>query len=199
MSVLKRFRKQSGVVLVLCMAFIVVFSSLRLFFVRMSVANAQIAENHHLSNVAMAGAFSAMELGKYAVAKTPTFSTGRNTISEAEAEAIWANLFLTLFSGDIGGLTVASSGTFSDGGGDGEEIVTDWSNYGGGGEELALRFYRYDSQPGTIRLSAVGRDGAGRICRTASLLAAGGENAVFFIISSRFLHVKGGRHWRLLL
>lgn len=154
--VLRQSRK--GVVLVLCMVFIAVFSSLGLLFLRMSVANAQMARNHHLSNVAMSGALSAMELGKYVVANTQTFKTPRNVINAVEASAIWANLSVALY--DVGGLTVASSGLFSDAWGAGEEIVTEWVNYGAHGEEFAVRFYYYDSDPTTIHLSALGRDGA---------------------------------------
>lgn len=117
--VLRQSRK--GVVLVLCMVFIAVFSSLGLLFLRMSVANAQMARNHHLSNVAMSGALSAMELGKYVVANTQTFKTPRNVINAVEASAIWANLSVALY--DVGGLTVASSGPFSDAWGAGRRLL----------------------------------------------------------------------------
>ncbi|MBE0536433.1 MAG: hypothetical protein IH624_12260 [Phycisphaerae bacterium] len=152
--------KRSGMVLILCMLFIAVFSSLGLLFARMSVANAQIAQNHHQTNGAMGGAFSAMELGRYVVAKTPTFATGRNTISDVEAGVIWARLSSALSGADIGGLKVAASRTFTDAGGSGQEIVTDWATYGAGAEQLAIRFYRYDSHPTTIKMSAYGRNGA---------------------------------------
>ena len=131
--VLRQSRK--GVVLVLCMVFIAVFSSLGLLFLRMSVANAQMARNHHLSNVAMSGALSAMELGKYVVANTQTFKTPRNVINAKEASEIWKNLKDALLY-DVGGLTVASSGPFSDAWGAGEEIVTEWVNYGAHGKNL---------------------------------------------------------------
>ncbi len=149
-----------GVAMILCMVFLAVFSSLGVLMARISVTNAQTAQNHRLSNTAISGAFSGLELARYIVAKTSTFSTSRNIVSPAEAGAIWANLSLALYTEAPGGLTVARSGAFTDMGGRGEEIVTDWVNYGAAGEQLAIRFYRYDDDPITINLNTWGRNGS---------------------------------------
>jgi hypothetical protein len=179
----------AGFAMVLSMIFIALFSALGLALMTMSGTNARVASNHHVSNSAMNAAMSGLEVGKYIVANTATMTTSKNTVSDAEAYLIWANLCGTLQAISPGGLTVGSVGTFTDQNGTGEEIQTSAINFGGTGDDFAIRFYRYDSDPRTILLSSTGNSGTiSRHVRVGVAIAKESE-VLSYAIASR------GRMW----
>jgi hypothetical protein len=140
--------------------FLMVFSALSVGMFTMSTSNAQIATNHHQANKAMGAALSGLECAKYILANTATIETNRNTVSDAEADLIWSNLCDSIETASIGGQTGQSAERFSDAGGHGDEIYTGAANLGTLGESVNVRFYRYDTNPGTIYFESIGTEGA---------------------------------------
>ncbi len=150
--------RRRGIALMLSLLFLAVFGTLTLGMFTMSAANAQMASNHHGSNTAMGAALSGLECAKYLIARTPTFSTNRNTVTDSEADQIWANLCATVRNTAVGGLTVADPARFTDAGGSGDEMLTGAVNFGATGEHFNVRFYRYDDDPRTLHVASVGLD-----------------------------------------
>ena len=145
-----------GVVLLISMMFMVIFATFAVGMMTMSSANAQMADNYHDSNCAMDAAMSGLECARYAIAKTTTFKTGRNTISDSEAETIWNNLYAQLQSGSLGDTDISNKTSFCDSYDSGEELTTGNIDFGDTGASFQLRFYRYDSDPTTIKIESTG-------------------------------------------
>jgi hypothetical protein len=147
-----------GVAMVLSMLFLVVFASLSIAMLTMSTTNAKIAVNHSQANTAMSAALSGLECAKYLIARTPTFETDQNTVSDTQAQTIWTNFCSTLQSQAIGGVTVEDASAFTDTVGSGEQIIVGPVNYGDAGQTFTLRFYRYDDALKTIKMDSTGQD-----------------------------------------
>lgn len=183
--------RRKGIALMLSMIFIAIFSSLSIALLTMSTTNAQVATNHSSINAAMNAALSGMEIGKFIISQTPTITTTKNTVSDPEANTIWANLCsqVQTASGStgIGGLTVQDADRLDTG--DGDYIETGPIAYGSDGQAVSVRFFRYDSDPRTICMSSCGIDG--NISRKVSLgVEIKKESKVLdFAIASR------GRMW----
>ncbi len=149
-----------GVVLLLAMIFLVIFTTFSVGMLTMSTANAQMADNHHDSNCALDAAMSGIQCARYALSHTTTFKTGTNVVTDSEANAIWNNLYTQLLTGNLGGAELSSITDFSDSYDSGEDITTGHIAFGAQGETFQLRFYRYDSDPRTIKVQSTGMAGA---------------------------------------
>ena len=86
--------RHRGVVLIVSMIFVLVFSALAVSMAAMAGANAELASNHHKVGAALSAAESGLECGRYIIADTlPHLAeTSFNTVSEAEADQAWNTL-----------------------------------------------------------------------------------------------------------
>lgn len=99
-----------------------------------------------------------LQCGRDIAAATPTMETGHNYVSGQEADTIWGSLCAHLQEVQPGGLSVDDPQPFSDDGGSGQQIATQWIPYQGS-SSFQIRFYRYDNDPRTIGLQCSGQDG----------------------------------------
>lgn len=163
--------KRSGMVLIISLIFIVVFSSLSLALMEMSVVNAKVSYNHQRSNSAMNGALSALECGKYIIAAfnlNPVSDTTQDEITAEQGDAVWSALCSKVRELHLGCETESSipdPARFADDSGD--YLTTPAITYGATGETFSLTFSRYDSSPGTIVCQGTGADG--QISRKVSI------------------------------
>jgi hypothetical protein len=182
-------RKSSGVALIISMIFIAVFSALAVSMVAMSDTNAQIAENHHKANSAIAAAQSGLECGKYLVATVTLPSTGDNTVSTAQANAAWSTFCQHIQVAALGGKTVPSANRFTDAVGNGDQIVMPSINFEGNGSNFIVRFYRYDGDPLTIKLQSTGIDGEVNRKVSMDMVISKNNKVMKYSVASR------GRMW----
>ena len=84
--------KQRGVVLVVAMIFLIIFSALAVSITTLAGTNVQIASNQHKVNSAFLAAQSGLECGKYIVANTLLPSTPYNSVTIDQADETWATL-----------------------------------------------------------------------------------------------------------
>jgi len=162
MNPIKQFisQKRSGAAFIISMIFVLIFSALAVSMASLSGVNVQLATNQHKVNSALSAAQSGLECGKYIVAKTLPYleSTGDNFVTDAQADATWDTLCARVQALQVGGQAVAGASPFSDSGGSGYEIVTPSINFGSTNANFAIRFYRYDSDPHTVKLQSTGTD-----------------------------------------
>jgi hypothetical protein len=144
--------------LILCLIFMAIFSALTAGLMTTSTTNAQVADNHRKTNTAMNSAMSGLEIARYYIAQTPTFSTNRNTVSTADAATMWANLCSTVQTKALGGLAVNAPAAFTDSVGTGSQIVTPAISFASG-QSFIVRFYRYDANPARILVDCTGAGG----------------------------------------
>jgi hypothetical protein len=149
------------------MIFIVVFSALAVSMATLSDTNAQLASNQHKIGSALLAAQSGLECGKYIVATTTLDKTGHNYVTNTEANTTWTKLCQHLQTAALDGQTVQSPVRFTDTAGSGDQVITSSLNFGSANTAFTLRFYRYDSDPRTIKLQATGT--AGQITRQVSI------------------------------
>ena len=152
--------ERKGVAFILAIIFLTVFATLGVSMLSMSSANAQMANNHHDSNSAFNAAISGLECAKYAVANTTTFKTGKNIVSDSEADIIWNNLYNRLQMGNLGDTNLNCITNFCDSFGSGKEITTGDIAFGATAATFKLRFYRYDSEPRIIKVQSSGTEGS---------------------------------------
>jgi hypothetical protein len=148
-----------GAVLIVSMIFVLIFSALAVSMATMSGTNVQLATNQHKVNSALSAAQSGIECGKYIISTINLGETGLNYVTLAQANQVWSDLCTHLQNTALDGQAVPSASTFSGGGGSGEEIITQAINFGSNNGDFELRFYRYDSDPYTIKVQARGTDG----------------------------------------
>lgn len=148
-----------GAVLIISMIFVLIFSALAVSMATLSGTNVQLASNQHKLNSALSAAQSGLECGRYIVATVNLGETGLNYVTTAQANQVWADLCQHLQSTAIDGQTVPSASNFSDAIGSGDEIITPSINFGSTNADFVLRYYRYDSDPHTIKLQSIGTDG----------------------------------------
>lgn len=141
------------------MIFIIVFSALAVSMATLSGTNIQLASNQHKVNSALSAAQSGLECGKYIAATTTLDKTSRNYVSNSEADKAWSDLCLHLQNTALDGKTVPAASRFSNFLGSGDQIVTTPLNFGNTTADFTIRFYRYDSDPRTIKLQSTGTDG----------------------------------------
>lgn len=159
--------KRQGTVLLVSMIFIVVFSALAVSMAALSGTNIQLASNQRKVNYALLAAQSGLECGKYIISTTSLPSTGRNYVSDAEAQDVWNKLCLRLQNAALDGQAVQSPIRFTDPLGGGDQIITSSLNFGSVNTAFTLKFYRYDSDPRTIKLQATGT--ASQVTRQVSI------------------------------
>lgn len=155
---IKSISKHRGIALFAALIFVAVFMAMAAGMVSMSSANAQVANSHRQSNAAMNAAMSGLEYARYQIGKTNTGSpTASNTVSDTEADQIWANLLARLIAANVGGQAPINK-RFGDNIGDGDEILTGQTDAGVGTATFQVRFYRYDGFPRTLYVMASGTD-----------------------------------------
>ena len=147
-----------GAVLIVSMIFVLIFSALAVSMATMSGTNVQLATNQHKVNSALSAAQSGVECGKYIVSTISLGETGLNYITLAQANQVWTDLCQHLQTTALDGQTVQSSSQFTDAIGSGDEIITPSINIGSNNGDFVLRFYRYDSDPYTIKVQSIGTD-----------------------------------------
>ncbi len=124
----------------------------------MSSTNAQLASNHHKVNLALAAAESGLECAKYVVSTVSNLpKTGQNFVSDSEAQTVWTKLCSHLQDLALDGQSVPAALPLTDG--SGSYISTPSLNFGSSNTDFTVRFYRYNSDPYTIRLRSTGTNG----------------------------------------
>jgi len=151
--------KRQGSALLISMIFIVVFSALAVSMATLSGTNVQLASNQRKVNSALLAAQSGLECGKYVVATVTLDKTGRNYVTNTEANKVWTDLCTHLQNSALDGKIVQPSARFTDPMGSGDQIITSSINFGSANTAFTLRFHRYDSNPLTIKLQATGTTG----------------------------------------
>lgn len=152
-------RGRRGAVVVLAMVFLALFSALAVTLATVSGASVQVASNQHKVNGALHAAQSGLECAKYLVKKVTLAQTNTNTVSDAQANQAWSSLCTYIQTTRLDGKTVPSAYRFTDTGGSGDALATLALRTGVVGEQVTLRFYRYDTDPRTIKIQAIGTDG----------------------------------------
>ena len=152
-----RGHRRSGVVMVVAMIFILIFSALAVSMATMANTNAQLAHNQHTVNSALLAAQSGLEMAKY-VANTVTLaSTGSNAVSGTEADQVWTTLRQYLVTLALDSRTVPASSRLATGNGD--QVTISGMSLGQTSGTFSLRFYRYDANRTTILIDSTGADG----------------------------------------
>jgi hypothetical protein len=141
------------------MIFIVVFSALAVSLATLSGANVQLASNQHKVNSALMAAQSGLECAKYIVSTVTLAETGRNYVTDEDADSAWADLCQHLQDAALDGQAVPTASRFSDGTGSGDQIVTQLLSFGSTTADFVVRFYRYDSDPRIVQLQSIGAHG----------------------------------------
>jgi Tfp pilus assembly protein PilX len=142
--------RHKGVVLIVAMIFVLIFSALAVSMATMSGANVQLASNHHKVNSALSAAESGLECGRYIIAKTLPFldSTAYNTVTEAQANVVWSRLCAQVQAQPWVSDQAQQTTT---------EIITPTAYYGATNGSFQVRFYRAGTY--SIRLEGIGNDG----------------------------------------
>jgi len=151
--------KQCGAVLVLVMIFLMVFSALAASLAALSAANIQVASNQHRANGALHAAQSGLECAKYIAATVTLDETYTNSVTTAQANKAWADLCAYIQSAALDGKPVPAPCRFTDGLGQGDQIVTQSLDFGTANVQFTIRFYRYDLDPRTIKTMSLGTCG----------------------------------------
>jgi len=184
-------RRHKGAAFIVALIFIALFSTLAISIATMATTNAQLSSNQHKVNCALAATESGIECGRYIISKTLPLleSTGVNYITTKQANTVWATLCQKVEDLALSGQTVPPPQRFCDEYGDGDEIETGQISYGSPNTTFKIRFYRYDSDPRTIRLQSTGADG--QVTRKMNIDMAITKNAdvLNYAIASR------GRMW----
>jgi len=142
--------KHKGVVLIVAMIFVLIFSALAVSMAAMSGTNVQLASNHHKVNSALSAAESGLECGRYIIAKTLPFldSTAYNTVTDAQANEVWSRLCAQVQAQPWVNDQAQQTATV---------ITTPAANYGATNGSFQVMFYRAGTH--SIRLEGIGNDG----------------------------------------
>ncbi|MFZ2149273.1 MAG: pilus assembly PilX N-terminal domain-containing protein [Sedimentisphaerales bacterium] len=178
-----------GVVLIISMLFVLIFSALAVSMATLSGTNVQLASNQHKVNSALSAAQSGLECGKYIVTTVNLGETGLNYVTTAQANQVWADLCQHIQSTALDGKTVPFSNNFSDTTGSGNEIITPSINFGSTNADFVLRFYRYNSNPHIIKLQSIGADAGVTRKITMDMEITKDRSVLNYAIASR------GRMW----
>lgn len=140
--------KRRGIVLVVAMIFLIIFSILAVSISTLAGTNVQIASNQHKINSALLAAQSGLECGKYIVANTHLPSTLFNKVSALQADQTWKKLCEQVqhqpwISGQARQTSI--------------DIITPAVSFGDTDVSFQVRFYRTDTR--TIKLEGIGTDG----------------------------------------
>lgn len=151
-------RCRKGAALLISMIVLAILSAWAVSICSMSGVNVQLAENQRKVNSALSAAQSGLECGKYIVAAVTLVSTGDNTVSVDQANTAWTTFCQHVQDTALSGKTVPPPNRFTDSSGSGDQIVTPSINFGSTNTDFAIRFYRYDDDPHTIKLQSTGTD-----------------------------------------
>jgi len=150
-SVKERFHpRHRGVVLIISMIFVVVFSALAVSMATMVGTNVELALNHHKVGTALSAAESGLECGRYIIADTLPHlqETSFNTVSEAEADQAWNTLCTQVQAQPwINGQAQQTE----------SQITSPVINFGDATTIFHVRFTRTDTH--TIELEGIGSNG----------------------------------------
>ena len=161
--------RRSGVVMVVAMVFILVFSALAVSMATMANTNAQLAHNQHSVNSALLAAQSGVELAKYIVGDKDVNlpSTGCNNIRPVDANAVLACLANYRYHTKFG--ILASTSTLA-----GVTTITLGALTVDGKSTFTLQFGHDADDPNTIRVVSAGV--AGSVTRKIFMSMAMGKN-----------------------
>jgi len=160
MSAVRQVRSdRRGMVVVLAMIFIAVFSALAITMATVSGSNLQVASNQHKVNAALHAAESGLECARYMVGAVTLPETNVNYVTDAQANQVWSNLCAFVQSSALDGQAVPAAHRFTDAVGSGDELVTPGLRTAVATAHFTIRLYRYDSDPRTIKTQATGTDG----------------------------------------
>ncbi len=152
-----RQQKRPGVVLVISMIFLLIFSSLAVSMATLSGDSVQIANNQHKINSAYCAAQSGLQTAKYLLATVTLDSTIYNTVSQSEADNAWSDFCDHVNNNAPGNASVTGPVSFSYSGG-GQRLTFGPVNFGTD-SDFTVTFERYTSNPLEIRIQATGVDG----------------------------------------
>jgi len=142
------------------MIFLALFSALAVALATVSGANFQIAANQHRANAALHAAQSGLECARYLVKSVTLGQTNLNYVTVAQANQAWSKLCSHVQTTALDGKAAVTTQRFTDARGAGDELLTAALRSGIPGTEFAIRFYRYDSDPRTVKILSTGTDGA---------------------------------------
>ena len=142
--------RHKGVVLIIAMIFVLIFSALAVSMATMSGANVQLASNQHKINSALSAAESGLECGRFVIANTLSLlpRTPYNTVTTAQADQVWSILCSQVQSQPW----VSNQAEQTT-----DNIITPVANYGAANGSFQVRFYRADTY--SIMLEGIGNDG----------------------------------------
>lgn len=139
------------------MLFVLIFSALAVSLASLTGTNVQVASNQHRSNTALYAAQSGLECAKYIVNTVSLGQTNVNYVTDEQANNAWTNLCQHVRNQALGGKTVPAAHRFRNRHGqDGDQLVTPAMVFDNSGVDFAIRFYRYDTDPRTIKMESVG-------------------------------------------
>jgi hypothetical protein len=140
------------------MIFVVICSALAVSLAGMSNSNIQLASNQQKVNSALSAAQSGIECSRYLISLTLPLlpSTNKNVVSDTEAGQVWTILCQKLQNVAFDSQAVPSASRFTDSSGSGDQIMTSQLAFDNTGVDFTLRFYRYDSDPRTIKIESTG-------------------------------------------
>jgi hypothetical protein len=153
--------------MVVAMIFILIASALAASIAVMANTNTQVASNQQKMDAALAAAQSGLECAKYVFHTITLPSTASNTVSDTDAGTVWTTLRTYLVAQALDGQTVSASSRLATGNGD--QITTSNLSLGTSFGSFSLKFYRYDADPRTIRITSTGTDGS--VTRTIGMTA----------------------------
>jgi hypothetical protein len=160
MKTIKKYntKKYSGSALIMAMIFVVICSALAVSLAGMSNSNIQLASNQQKVNSALSAAQSGIECSRYLISLTLPLlpSTNKNVVSDTEAGQVWTILCQKLQNVAFDSQAVPSASRFTDSSGSGDQIMTSQLAFDNTGVDFTLRFYRYDSDPRTIKIESTG-------------------------------------------
>jgi hypothetical protein len=153
-------KRRKGIVLIMSMIFLAVFSVLAVSMAAMSGVNTEVASNQQKINTALAAAQSGIECGMYYASTVPNLpSTSNNTVSSAEATTVWNTFSSYVRGNNPDGQTVPADTTFTDAHGSGKQLTVPVINLNSdNNSNFVIRFYMYNNDP-NIYLESVGSDG----------------------------------------
>jgi len=152
--------RRRGATLILSMLFVLIFSGLAVSLATMSGANVQMASNQHRAKTALYAAQSGLDCAKYIVNTVTLGQTSVNTVTTEQANQVWTALCQHVQNEALDGKSVPSASRFCDAAGSGDQLTTPALDFDGSNVDFSVRFYRYDSDPLTIRLQSTGANEA---------------------------------------
>ncbi len=182
-------QNRRGAALIISMIFVLVFSALAVSMATLAGTNVQVASNQHKVNSALSAAQSGLECAKFTVATVTLDQTGHNYVTDAEADAAWIDLYQHLWNTALDGQTVMPPTRFTDSIGSGDQIITPSIDFGSSNTDFTIRFYRYDSDPHTIKLQSIGTDGEVTRSVNVDMEITKDRSVLIYAIASR------GRMW----